>query len=222
MIKRHFLTNVVALLVFFVLLTTSSIATSDVLDDSSTAGVRQQLEDPEPPAPPKIPPNPVSEYLKKVHRIGAEVGEHPETLQAILLQETNGGRAERIGNRSSPVGKRSYGLMQVQVVAARSILQRYPEVLTKYFKTRTYKSLADEEIITLLLANDEANVRIAAYHFKLYLSLSNNNWAKAVAAYNMGIGNAGKINNHADVKYVREIKHKIDTVVRKFNQNHGL
>lgn len=163
----------------------------------------------------------MAEHLRTVFEIGSEVG-NPETLQAMLLQETNGGSSERIGGKNLPVSKRSYGLMQVQIVAARSVLQRYPELMERYFPDRTYRSIADKEIISLLLNNDEANVRIAAHHFKLYMQLSKGNWNKAVAAYNMGIGNAQKINNHGDVQYVRNIKLKLTTIVRPFNRNNEL
>lgn len=166
-------------------------------------------------------PEGMTDHLKTVFMVGREVG-NPETLQAILMQETNGGRSERIGNKNAPIGKRSYGLMQVQVVAARSVLERFPVLLDKYFEGRKYGSLMDEEIIALLLSNDEANVRIAAYHFKLYMQLSGGDWNRAVAAYNMGIGGAQKIDNHSEYGYVQEVKRKLETVVRQFNRNNGL
>lgn len=159
--------------------------------------------------------------LKTVYLVGREVG-NPETLQAILLQETRGGQTEPIGNKDSPVGKRSYGLMQVQVVAARSIFQRNPEVYARYFPTRKYSTIADEEIIALLLTNDEANVRIAAHHFKLYLQLSSGDWSRAVAAYNAGIGAVNNIPNPSEFEYVVKVKAKMETDVRMFNRKHGL
>lgn len=162
-----------------------------------------------------------AENLRAVYMIGAEIG-HPETLQAMLLQETNGGLSERVGAKHAPVNKRSYGLMQVQIVAARSVLQRFTNLMEQYFPQRAYRSVTDKEIVNLLLDNDEANIRIAAYHFNLYMKLSNGNWNKAVAAYNMGIGNAMKISNHGDVSYVRDIKQKLNTIVRVFNRNNEL
>jgi Transglycosylase SLT domain len=162
-----------------------------------------------------------SQSLKTVYLVGREVG-NPETLQAILLQETRGGQTEPIGNKDSPVGKRSYGLMQVQVVAARSIFTRYSEVYQRYFPTRKYDTIADEEIIALLLTNDEANIRIAAYHFKLYLQLSSGDWDRAVAAYNAGIGAVNNIPIPAEFDYVIKVKAKMETEVRTFNRKHGL
>lgn len=159
--------------------------------------------------------------LKKVYQIARSFG-HPETMQAILLQESGGGVANPVGNLNSPVGKRSYGIMQVQVVAARSILTRYPDIFAKYFPNRTYTTVSDEEIIAMLITNDEANIHIATQHFKLYLDLSKGDWHKAVAAYNMGIGNANKRDNHEEYPYVQDVKRRIQEVVKPFNRRNGL
>jgi hypothetical protein len=163
----------------------------------------------------------MAQSLKTVYMVGREVG-NPETLQAILLQETRGGQTEPIGNKDSPVGKRSYGLMQVQVVAARSIFTRTPAVYERYFPNRKYNTIADEEIIALLLTNDEANIRIAAYHFKLYLQLSSGDWNRAVAAYNAGIGAVNNIPKPSEFDYVVKVKAKMETDVRAFNRKNGL
>lgn len=162
--------------------------------------------------------NPTHENLRIAYAVGKEIG-HPETLQAILLQETGGGTSAPIGNRNSPVGKRSYGLMQVQTVAARSVFERFPEVFEKYFPRRTYKSVLDEEIIALLLTNGEANIRIAAYTLKINLRLSGGDWSRAVAAYNAGIGGVNNIPVPSEYGYVVSVKKRIDTEVREFNRN---
>jgi hypothetical protein len=163
----------------------------------------------------------VTTNLKKVFTIAKNFG-HPETMQAILLQESGGGVANPVGNLASPVGKRSYGIMQVQVIAARSILTRYPEIFAKYFPDRMYSSVSDEEVISLLIANDEANIHIASQHFTLYLALSKGDWHKAVAAYNMGIGNANKRSNHSEYPYVRDVKTRLQSVIRPFNKANNL
>lgn len=159
--------------------------------------------------------------LSLVFNVGKEVGD-PETLQAILLQETNGGRSELIGNKTSPVGKRSYGLMQVQVCVARSIFERNPDLFDVYFPDRKYSSIADEEIIALLLTNKEANIRIAAYHFKLYKALARGDWAKTVAGYNAGVVLMQKIAHPTEFGYVKDVKLKLTTTVRRFNREHKL
>lgn len=161
------------------------------------------------------------ENMRKAFSVGREVG-HPETLQAILLQETGGGVSDPIGNRNSPVGKRSYGLMQIQTVAARSVFERFPDVFAKYFPDRSYKSVLDEEIIALLLTNDEANIRVAAYTLKINLQLSKGDWSRAVAAYNAGIGGVNNIPVPSQFGYVISVKKRIETDVREFNRKNGL
>lgn len=161
-----------------------------------------------------------ADHLFTVFTIGKEIG-HPETLQAILMQETNGGRSSRIGNPSAPLTQRSYGLMQVQIVAARSVFNHFPQIRQMYFEDRSTKSLSNQEIASLLLDNDDANIRIAAYHFKIYMNLAKGNWTKAVAAYNMGIGNAFKITDH-NTSYVQSIRNHLKTFVQPFNRKNDL
>ena len=163
----------------------------------------------------------LTENMSLVFNVGKQIGD-PETLEAILLQETNGGRSTLIGNKDSPVGKRSYGLMQVQVCAAREVLERNPSLFNEYFPKRTYSSIADEEVIALLLTNREANVRIAAYHFKYYKALAGGDWDKTVAGYNGGVVLMQKIKHPAEYGYVKDIREKLTSTVRPFNREHGL
>jgi hypothetical protein len=162
-----------------------------------------------------------TENMKLAYEVGEELG-HGHTMQAILLQETIAGEGHTIGNQASPVGKRSYGLMQVQVVAARSVLQRYPEVYQKYFGDRPYRKVMDEEIIALLLTNKEASMRIATYNFDLMMKLTKGSWHRAVAAYNAGIGNALQMKEPSKFGYVRDVALKVHNVVKPFNKEIGL
>lgn len=199
--------------------TDSHIAIPDVAATENTSGA-QHIDIPANKATEKNAFNgTITKNMLKVRTIASDFGHH-ETMQAILLQESNGGTANPVGNLGSPVGKRSYGIMQVQVVAARSILSRYPSITGKYFPNKKPAAITDEEIIALLLRNDEANIRIAAQHFDLYLSLSKGNWEKAVAAYNMGIGNANKRSSFDDIPYVKSIRARIQKSVRPFNRQH--
>ena len=159
--------------------------------------------------------------MELVFAVGKEVGE-PEALQAILLQETNGGRSILVGNLESPVGKRSYGVMQVQVIAARSVFENYPVVANMYFPKRKYASITDEEIITLLLSDNEACVRVAAYHLKYYKSLVRGDLERALLGYNAGIRLMHNMSNPSEFDYVIGIKTKLDQVVRPFNRTRGL
>jgi hypothetical protein len=163
----------------------------------------------------------LAENLSLVFNISKQVGD-PETLQAILLQETNGGRSELIGNKNSPVGKRSYGLMQLQVCAAREVLERNPDLFKSYFPGRKYSSVADEEVIALLLTNRKANVTMAAYHFKYYKKLAGGDWDKTVAGYNAGVVLMLKIKHPEEFGYVKDIRQKLTSTVRPFNREHGL
>lgn len=160
-----------------------------------------------------------TENLLLVRQVGEEVG-HAETLQAILLQETNGGTSSLVGNPAAPLRNRSYGLMQVQITAARSMLRRYPELADRYFPDRKASTLSDKEIADFLVANHEGNVRIAAHHFRLYFNMVGGDWARAVAAYNVGIGGVKKIQQPEAFGYVREIKHKLHKIVQPFNRKH--
>jgi hypothetical protein len=160
--------------------------------------------------------------LALVHKVASEVG-NQEVMQAMLLQESGGGtHTTMVGNPRAPVSKRSYGLMQVQVVAARSVLQRYSQLMADYFPNRDVKRVRDGEIIKLLMTNPIANIRMAAYHFNLYLSLVDGEQDAAIAAYNVGIGGVKKLKAPSQYKYVVEVKHKLNTVVKPFNTMYGL
>lgn len=155
--------------------------------------------------------------LEKVFSIGKEVG-NPETLQAILLQES-GGVPPKVSMK--PSRTKSYGLMQVQIASARSIFKRIPDILDTYFPNRNLRSVTDKEIVNLLVLNDEANIRIAAHHFNLYLQLCGGDLDKTIFAYNVGIGTAQGVRSYSKQRYVKAIKAKMD-VVQPFNILHGL
>lgn len=224
--QNHLFTNVTAIIMLFVVLllggmektavvTPQSIPVSTHIDQNTSARPIEVAA-----SAPVLHHN-LASNLKKAYFVGREIG-NPETIEAILLQESTGRSTDPIGNKNAPVGKRSYGLMQLQVVAARSILGREPKLVQQYFPGRKYSSIADEEIIALLLTNDEANIRIAAHHFKLYLNLCDGDWNKAVAAYNTGIGGVNNIENPAEYQYVVSIKTKLESEVRSFNRKNNL
>lgn len=192
--KLHRFTNVTAVLVFFV------VFVFGVFTNASASNW--------------LTPNEVVERnLKKVYEVGKEVG-YPETLQAILLQESSGVTPVPKSKKASL--SVSYGLMQVQINSAKSVFARFPELMDRYFPQRDLKSLSNKEIMDLLVTDEDANIRIAAYHFNLYLKLCNGNWDKAVAAYNVGIGAVNRIGNPAKFGYVKEIKHRLD-MIKPFN-----
>lgn len=210
MITNNQLTNVVAaifVLVALIISPTQNTTSNSGWSFSSAVAAEQSPYD-------------NSDNMKLAYAIGSEIG-HPETMQALMLQES-GGRSALVGNKTAPINKRSYGIMQVQIVAARSVMQRYPDIVDRYFPNRSASSITNHELVDLLLSNDEANIRIAAYHFRLYLSIAKGNWDRAVAGYNMGIGNAIHLSDPADVGYVVGVKQKLNKIVKPFNRKNDM
>lgn len=197
--KLHRFTNVTAVIVFFVVF---------VFGVFTNATASNWLT-----------PNEIAEKnLIKVWEVGQEVG-NAETLQAILLQESSG--VTPLPRGKQPSLTHSYGLMQVQINSAKSTFNQFPELMERYFPQRTVKSLSNKEVMDLLVTNDDANIRIAAYHLNLYIKLSNGNWERAVAAYNVGIGAVKKIGNPANFGYVKDIKKRL-LMIKPFNALHDV
>jgi len=155
--------------------------------------------------------------MTMAYYIGKEIG-FPETMQSLLLQETRAGAlGDRIGDVNLPIGKRSYGVMQMKVATARKVLRKYPTLVPNYFpKRKSYKRVRDEEIIIKLIQDDEFNIRLAAMNFVIHRQLSKS-WAKAVVAYNTGQGAANKIFEPKKHVYYVHIVKKLISEVRPFN-----
>lgn len=162
-----------------------------------------------------------AKLLKLAFKYGTKIG-YPETLEAILLQESNAGTAPLVGDVNQSVGRRSYGRMQIKVAEVRNILYWYPELESKYFNNKLPSQILDEEIIVLLLTNDEANIEIASKVFAVKIKESKGNWARAVASYNLGSYGAKNITLHSKFPYVVSIDKKIHNIVRPFNEHIGL
>ena len=156
--------------------------------------------------------------MEMAFHIGKEIG-FPETIQSILLQETQAGAyGDRIGDINLPIGKRSYGVMQVKVATARKVLKKYPKLVEKYFPVRKeLKRVRDEEIIIKLIQDDEFNIRLASLNFLMHRKASKN-WAQAVVAYNTGQGKANKIREHKKHQYYLKVLNKLIKDVRPFNE----
>jgi hypothetical protein len=137
---------------------------------------------------------------------GEKIG-FPETIQAILLQESLAGLLGPVGDKGNGFGKRSYCPMQVKIVAARDVLKVYPDLGT--WET-------NEELIAELLTNDKFCIKIGSLYFDL-LYKNTKNWNKALLAYNKGLHGSrlGDSNN-----YVFKIKQKINGVVKPFNNTY--
>lgn len=151
--------------------------------------------------------------LNLAHKVGMEDGgaEHAELLQAILMQETIAGHLGRIGHMTAPVGKRSYGVMQVKVTAARDVL-------------RDHKSFgrfrSDEELIAKLLTDDEFNIQVASKFF-LLLNKHAKTVDRSLVAYNIGLRASRKVASPEQFKYVVKAKRHLEHVVKPFNRRYN-
>jgi hypothetical protein len=147
--------------------------------------------------------------LGMAYNIGDEDGgkTHAKLVQAVLLQETIAGQLGRLGHLSAPLGKRSYGVMQVKVAAARDVLRHRPQL--GYFRT-------DEQLITRLITDDEFNIRIASAYLK-YLRRYMGSDHQALVAYNIGLNAARRVMDAGDFKYVQNVERYLAIVVQRYN-----
>ncbi len=150
--------------------------------------------------------------LKLAYDIGyQDAGEqHAILLQSTLLQETIAGQLGRVGHRAAPVGKRSYGVMQIKVAAALDVLDGHPQLGA---------SRTDEELIVRLMTDDAFNLRIAS-KFLLFLRNKTNSDAEALMAYNMGLRASKRFEAHEDFYYVKSITRYFESVVVPFNRKY--
>lgn len=150
--------------------------------------------------------------LHSSYEIGFADGgrEHAELLQAVLMQETIAGQLGRIGHMTARVGKRSYGVMQVKVSAARDVLRKHKE----FGRFRS-----DEELIVALMTDDAFNIQIAS-KFLLHLREKTKSAEAALVAYNIGLRASRKISKPDSFKYVVRTKRNLTEVVQHFNQKY--
>ena len=149
------------------------------------------------------------DLLGLAYTIGYQDGgkAHARLVQAVLLQETIAGLLGRLGHLSAPLGKRSYGVMQVKVVAAHDVLRRHPEL--GQFHT-------DDQLITRLITDDEFNIRIASAYLK-FLRRHKHSDQQALVAYNIGMNAARRVMDAADFKYVRKVERYLAVLVPRYN-----
>ncbi len=133
--------------------------------------------------------------------------QHAKLIQGMLLQETLAGLLGRIGHMSAPIGKRSYGVMQVKVTAANDVLGRHA-FLGEFS--------SDEELITHLIVDDAFNLRVASKHF-LYLRTKTKTDAHALLAYNIGLRASRRYSNHKSFRYVKRVSRYSRQIAKPFN-----
>lgn len=134
--------------------------------------------------------------------------QHAELIQGMLLQESLAGLLGRIGHMTAPVGKRSYGVMQVKVTAAEDVLGRDP-YLGQFD--------SDNELITNLIVDDEFNIRVASKLF-LYLRAKTKTDDHALLAYNVGLRASRRYKNYEFFRYVKKVKDYSKQIVSPFNE----
>ncbi len=149
--------------------------------------------------------------LKLAYEIGLADGgrEHAELVQAVMLQETIAGHLGRIGHMTAPVGKRSYGIMQVKVTAARDVLRKFPDEFDRF--------RADEELIARLLMDDEFNIRMGS-KFLMHLRPHTQSTEQLLVAYNIGLRASRKVEQADQFKYTLRTQRNLHRVVKPFNQ----
>jgi len=149
------------------------------------------------------------DLLGMAYSIGYQDGgeAHARLVQAVLLQETLAGLLGRLGHLSAPLGKRSYGVMQVKVIAAHDVLRRHPEL--GRFHT-------DDQLITRLMTDDDFNIRVASAYLK-FLRKHKRSDQQALVAYNIGMNAARRVMDAADFKYVQKVERYLAVVVPRYN-----
>lgn len=159
------------------------------------------------------------DLLSLAYKIGYDDGgvAHARLLQAVLMQESIAGQLGRLGHLSAPLGKRSYGVMQVKVVAARDVLSWHPDL-------GDFPN--DDQLIARLITDDEFNLRVASAYLK-YLRKRTGSDHEALVAYNVGPSAAKHVVDPAQYRYVLGIERYLSKVVMPFNgkflsENHRL
>ena len=154
-----------------------------------------------------------AQLLQTAYDIGLADGgpKQAELLQAVLLQETIAGQLGRIGHMTAPVGKRSYGVMQVKVSAARDVL-RHNRSLGRF--------PSDEQLIVALMTEDAFNIRIAS-KFLMHLKQKTASTDAALVAYNIGLRASRKIHRPDKFRYVVRTRRNLTEVVQHFNRTVG-
>jgi len=152
--------------------------------------------------------------LKVLREVAVDMGAdvHIPTLQAIMMTETHAGTGGSIGLPRAHPTRRSYGWMQLTIPTARVLFRDLADLRMKYFGERVLKSVKDAEIKKLLLTDCRLNVRLGILLYVQYLDMVKKEWARAVAGYNMGIGNALKRAHAPKSVYVVKVRNWIPLV----------
>lgn len=142
------------------------------------------------------------DLMENAYRIAKQNGINPEVVQSILLQESLAGEVK--GYTVTKNGSSTYyGVMQLTKGAAKEVLNRFPNLFTKYgIQTRT-----EEEIKAHLILNDKFNIEVASKYLLILKKQFGFSGRELMNAYNQGPG--GVKNVDSDFYYAIEAEKKL-------------
>ena len=158
---------------------------------------------------------PYDKLMSVAYREGKKIG-YPETIQGLLLRETNGGRHR--GPIAADRNDQCYGVMQIKLDTAKF-------VLTQLWSQGKSDIPSDYQLREKIRNDDVLNIRIATSYFKYLLSRFSGpvQWDKAVLSYNIGSYHLQDNGKAYDPNgYVRSVRTLINTDVRKYNCIHSI
>lgn len=158
---------------------------------------------------------PYGKLMRVAYQIGKEIG-YPETIQGLLLQETNGSRYR--GPAKAAQNGQCYGVMQIKLNTAKF-------VLTKIWGLPKSDLLPDHRLRQKIHNDDVLNIKIATSYFEYLLSRNSGpaQWDKAVLSYNSGsyrLLEDGKVDDPDG--YAESVRTMIKTDVQKFNSSNNI
>ena len=151
--------------------------------------------------------------LNAAYSIAKAIGlKKPELAQGILIQESQAGGLDSYKVAGQEFGlktnERYYGVGQVKLSAAKTVMNRFPQMWDKYdFHTRT-----DEELIANLIMNDLFCVEISTRYLKILSDDYGYEGDKLVAAYNKGPSGVKAVENPSNLNYVQKVKQHIKNI----------
>lgn len=160
---------------------------------------------------------PFDNLMTVAYEEGKKIG-YPETIQGLLLHETNGGRDRGPTNPKAKRGYRGYGVMQVQLNTAKF-------VMSEIWGLPKSDLLPDHQLRQKISTDDVLNIKIAASYFQYLLSRYSGpaQWNKAVLSYNVGSYRLQKDGEAFDPNdYVDSVRTMIQTDVREFNSTNNI
>ena len=158
---------------------------------------------------------PYGKLMRVAYQEGKKTG-YPETIQGLLLRETNGGRCRGVAKAAQ--NDQCYGVMQIKLDTAKF-------VLAKIWGLPKSDLLPDHQLRLKIRDDDAFNIKIATSYFKYLLARYSGptRWDKAVLSYNIGSYRLPD-NDRADGPdgYVKSVRTLINTDVRRFNAVHNI